>query len=90
MRYKLAIQLKCYYIEEPCIQILHKGSDKHSLLMRSHFESLDYRLQSRKKKKRLVFVIRMQIPYSQGKFSASQLLATIKGSFALKICSLPV
>lgn len=32
----------------------------------------------------------MQIPYSPGKFSASQLQATIKGHFSCKICLLPV
>lgn len=43
------------------MQILHKGSDKDSLLMRPYFEFLDYKLQS-SKKKRLVFVTGMQIP----------------------------
>lgn len=58
--------------------------------MRPHFEFLDYKLQS-SKKKRLVFAIGMQIPYSPGKFSANQVQATIiKGPLSLKMCLLPV
>lgn len=72
------------------MQTLHKGSDKDSLLMRPHFEFLDYRLQRTKNKKRFAFVIGIQILYILGKPSASQLQATIiKISLFLKMCPLP-